>query len=151
MSTEERTLAIRRSMDVRHIEAGTSRRLRHGIYAVSLPSVRAEVADEAAIIYARAAWLDEARDGLLVEATARLVTQLRRLDAVIEQGESGATLTSMYTRLEGQLTRNLTALGMTPAASASLGLASLDAASKVRREAEARMAKYAPKRKRGKP
>ena len=57
---------------------------------------------QGALLFARAPWLDRVRDGVLVEATARLVVRLRRLDALLES-EPTQTLTSLYTRLEAQL------------------------------------------------
>ncbi|MBA2634295.1 MAG: hypothetical protein H0U86_15075 [Chloroflexi bacterium] len=145
---DEASAAKRRGQDARNVSRGTSRRIKHGIYAESEPSVRREIIDEAAILFARCGWLDEVRDGPMVEATARIITRLRRLDAIVDAGETGQVLTSMLSRLEGQLTRNLTALGMTPAASASLGLAHLDGRAKAFEAAQKEQARYAPKRKR---
>lgn len=147
----EHSTAKRRGQDVLNVRRGTSRRLRHGIYAVSEPSIRSEIVDECALIFARCPWLDEVRDGLAVEATGRLVTRLRKLDAVIEAGEAGQTLTSMYTRLEGQLTRNLAALGMGPAAAASLGLQRLEATERARRSLEEMQREYGPPKPKAKP
>jgi len=115
---------------------------KHGIYAEV--AVREDVLDEAALIFIRALWLNHIRDGLLVEATARIIVRLRRLDELLERDATSAVLTSMYSRLEGQLTRNLDALGLTPRAAADLGLATLDATARVRKLAEGELARYRP-------
>jgi hypothetical protein len=121
------------------VRLGNGHALRHGIYAEV--SVRDDVLDEAALLYARAPWLDPVRDGILVEATARLAVRLRRLDLVLDE-EPTQTLTSFYSRLEGQLTRNLDALGLTPQAAARLGLAHLDARARAQRVTEQTLATY---------
>ena len=126
-------------MTARAVRAGNCNRLKHGIYAVS--AVRADVLDEAALFYARAPWLDRVRDGVLVEATARLVVRLRRLDTILET-EPTTTLSSLAYRLEAQLLRNLDALGLTPTAAARLGLATLDAQAKASRLVDAQLSKY---------
>jgi len=112
---------------------GNTNALRHGVY--SEVSVKPDVLDEAALLYARATWLDQVRDGHLVEATARLIVRLRKLDGTIDATPT-QTLTTLYARLEGQLTRNLDALGLTPRAAADLGLAHLDAKERARRLTE---------------
>ena len=93
---------------------------RHGVYAEV--AVRPEVLDEVAVLYARAEWLDPIRDGNLVEATARLVVRLRKLDAALSEDPTNAAFASLYGRAEAQLVRNLDALGLTPTAAARLGL-----------------------------
>ena len=134
-------------MTARSVRAGNTHALRHGVYAEV--SVRADVLDEAALLFARAPWLDRVRDGVLVEATARLVVRLRRLDALLES-EPTQTLTSLYTRLEAQLLRDLDALGLTPAAAARLGLARLDARERAQRLVETDLAQYRSSRARAK-
>ncbi len=121
---------------------GNTRRLKHGVYAVE--SVRPEVLDEAAMLYARAPWLDPVRDGVLVEATARIIVRLRRLDAVVDAAlaKGPADIVRLYEHIEGQLTRNLAELGLTPSSAAALGLAHLDARDKARRLAEKTLAEY---------
>jgi len=126
-------------MTVRAVRAGNSNALRHGVYAEA--AVRADVLDEASLLFARAPWLDRVRDGVLVEATARLVVRLRRLDAILET-EPTQTLASLAYRLEAQLLRNLDALGLTPTAAARLGLANLDARERASRLVDAELAKY---------
>ncbi len=126
-------------MAARAVRAGNTNSLRHGVYAEV--AVRADVLDEAALLYSRAPWLDPVRDGVLVEATARLIVRLRRLDLVLDE-EPTQTLTSFYSRLEGQLTRDLDALGLTPSAAARLGLAELDARTRAARLVEGELAKY---------
>jgi hypothetical protein len=128
-------------MTVRSVRAGNTNALRHGVYAET--AVRADVLDEAALLFARAPWLDRVRDGILVEATARLVVRLRRLDALLES-EPTQTLTSLYARLEAQLLRDLDARGLTPAAAARLGLAALDARDRAKRLVETDLAQYRP-------
>lgn len=103
--------------------------------------MREDVRDEAALLFARAPWLDPVRDGVLVEATARLVVRLRRLDAALDD-EPTQILTTLYARLEGQLTRNLDALGLTPQAAARLGLAHLDARTQAQLLTERALAGY---------
>ena len=137
--SEGRARAIRRTMAARAVRAGNSNALRHGVY--SEVAVRADVLDEATLLLARAPWLDPVRDGFLVEATARLLVRLRRLDLVLE-AEPTQVLTSLYARLEGQLTRNLDALGLTPQAAARLGLAHLDAKARARHMAQRTLAAY---------
>ena len=119
---------------------------RHGIYSNDL--ILPEVLDEVALLYARALWLDETRDAPLVEATARLIIRLRRIDALINAEGPTQLLTSWSSRTEGQLLRNLDALGLTPRSAADLGLAHLDAKERVARMTEMRLAAYRPK---GKP
>ena len=126
-------------MTARAVRSGNGNALRHGIYAEV--AVREDVRDEAALLLARAPWLDPVRDGILVEATARLVVRLRRLDAALDEDPT-QTLTSLYSRLEGQLTRNLDALGLTPQAAARLGLAHLDARARAQRVTEQTLATY---------
>lgn len=136
-----RARAISRTLRAQAIMKGNVRALRHGVY--SEVAVRADVLDEAAFLFSRAPWLDRVRDGVLVEGTARLIVRLRKLDAVLDAKPS-AILTSMYSRCESQLTRNLAELGLTPRAAADLGLAHMDARAKAGRAAEARLAEYAP-------
>ncbi len=126
-------------MTARAVRAGNTNALQHGVY--SAVAVRPDVLDEAALLYARAPWLDPVRDGVLVEATARLVVRLRRLDIVLDE-EPTQTLTSLYSRLEGQLARNLDALGLTPQAAARLGLAHLDAKARAQHMTERTLAAY---------
>jgi len=140
--TDRRARAIRRTMSARAIRAGNVNALRHGIYAEV--AVRADVLDEAALLYARAPWLNPVRDGILVEATARLIVRLRNLDMALDE-EPTQTLTSLYSRLEGQLTRNLDGLGLTPQAAARLGLAHIDARERGQRMAQQTLAKYQEK------
>lgn len=136
---EPRKRAIRRSMAARAVRLGVTRNLRHGIY--SEVAVREDVLDEAALLYARAPWLDPLRDGLLVEATARLVVRLRKLDALLDE-EPSVVLTTLYARLEPLLTRNLEALGMAPRAAAALGLAHLDAKERAQRMTTETLKRY---------
>jgi hypothetical protein len=136
---EARRRAVRRAMAARAVRLGITRNLRHGIY--SEVAVREDVLDECALIYARAQWLDPVRDGHLVEATARLVVRLRKLDAVIDD-EPTQTNTALYARLEGQLTRNCEALGLTPRSAAALGLAHLDARARAQAMAEDSLKAY---------
>jgi hypothetical protein len=128
-------------MAARAIRLGVSRNLRHGVY--SELAVREDVLDECALIYARAAWLDPVRDGNLVEATARLIVRLRKLDAALDEAPTSQTLTTLYARLEGQLTRNCDALGLTPKAAAALGISKLDAKERMKRMSEQALRKYA--------
>ncbi|NJD28167.1 MAG: hypothetical protein FIA92_07700 [Chloroflexi bacterium] len=109
-------------------------------------AVREEVLDEAALLFARAPWLDEVRDGPLVEATSRLICRLRRLDRIVDERTSSVPLTSLYARTEQQLLRNLDALGLTPRSSAQLGIGLLDVEERTRRLARSRLAAYAPDR-----
>ena len=126
-------------MTARAVRAGNTNALRHGVYAEA--AVRADVLDEASLLFARAPWLDRVRDGVLVEATARLVVRLRRLDTILET-EPTQTLASLAYRLESQLLRNLDALGLTPTAAARLGLATLDAQAKASALVDAQLSKY---------
>jgi hypothetical protein len=141
MPDEQRRRAIRRANAARAIRLGVSRNLRHGVYAEL--AVREDVLDEAALLYARAPWLDPVRDGNLVEATARLIVRLRKLDVAIDDDPTSQTLTTLYARLEGQLTRNCDALGLTPRAAAALGITKLHAAERVKRMSEQGLRKYA--------
>jgi hypothetical protein len=50
----------------------------------------------------------------------------------------------MYVRLEGQLLRNLSELGLTPRAAAELGIAKLDATARAMRLSEASLSRYRP-------
>jgi hypothetical protein len=133
---------IRRTLSARAVGAGNTHALRHGVYAEV--SVRPDVLDEIALCYARAPWLNPVRDGHLVEATCRIVVRLRKLDAVADSAavKGLQSLSSMYTRLEGQLTRNLTELGLTPRAAADLGLVKLDATARALRLSEASLSRY---------
>src|SRR5678816_1714108 len=102
---ESRRRAIRRSAAARAIRRGVTRNLRFGIY--SELAVKDDVLDEVALAYARAPWLDPIRDGHLVEATARVIVRLRKLDAALDADPSAQSMSTLYVRLEGQLTRNL--------------------------------------------
>jgi hypothetical protein len=128
-------------MAARAIRLGVSRNLRHGVY--SEVAVREDVLDECALLFARAPWLDPIRDGILVEGTARIIVRLRKLDAAIDEDPTSQTLTTLYARLEGQLTRNCDALGLTPRAAATLGITKLDAAERVKRMSEHDLRRYA--------
>ncbi len=139
LAETRRRRAIARTLVARAVVRGYGGPLRHGVYSEA--QVRDDVLDECSLLYARAPWLDEVRDGILVEATARILVRLRRLDAIVD-AEPTATLTSMLSRLEGQLTRNLDALGLTPTAAARLGLHELDARAKARALATDGLAKY---------
>jgi hypothetical protein len=139
LSTIPRHRAIRRANIARAVRLGNSNALRHGVY--SDVNVREDVLDEVAILYARGPWLDPTRDGVLVEATARLIVRLRKLDAAID-AEPSQTLTTLSARLEGQLTRNLAELGLTPRAAAALGLAHMDAQARARKLTEDTLARY---------
>lgn len=118
--------------------------LRHGVY--SEVAIREDVQDELAMLYARAPWLDQVRDGLIVEATGRLIVRLRKLDTIADAAAAKGlpVLTAMYCRLEAQLTRNLDALGLTPTAAARLGLSTLDARIKAARISERTLDQYRP-------
>jgi hypothetical protein len=131
-------------MAARAIRLGVSRNLRHGVY--SEVAVREDVLDECALLYARAPWLDPIRDGHLVEATARVIVRLRKLDAALDDDPSSQTLSTLYARLEGQLTRNLEALGLTPRAAATLGITKLDAVERQQRLVERGLSRYALER-----
>jgi hypothetical protein len=133
--------AIKRGNVTRAVRVGNTNALRHGIYAEV--AVREDVRDEAALLYARAPWLDGVRDGVIVEATARLIVRLRKLDAVID-AEPTQVLTSLYRSLEAQLTRNLDALGLTPSSAARLGIAALDAQHRAQQIAEKALEAYRP-------
>jgi len=139
-----RVRAIQRTAVARAVRAGNTNSLRHGVY--SNVAVREEVLDEAALLFARAPWLDEVRDGPLVEATSRLICRLRRLDRIVDERTSSVPLTSLYARTEQQLLRNLDALGLTPRSSAQLGIGLLDVEERTRRLARSRLAAYAPDR-----
>lgn len=128
-------------MAARAIRLDVSRNLRHGVY--SEVAVREDVLDECALIFARAGWLDPIRDGYLVEATARIIVRLRKLDVAIDDDPTAQTLTTQHARLEGQLTRNCDALGLTPRAAAALGISKLDAAERVKRISEEGLRRYA--------
>lgn len=134
-----RARSTRRAMRARAVRLGNANALRHGVYADV--AVRPDVLDELAFLYARAPWLDPIRDGNLAEATARLIVRLRRLDDLLDS-QPTQTLTSLYVRLEAQLTRNLDALGLTPSAAARLGIAHLDAREKAARLAEESLGQY---------
>lgn len=138
-----RARAIRRSIDAGNVRAGRSLRLKHGVYSEAI--VRPEVRDEAALLLARMPWVDEVRDGPLVEGTARLLVRLRLMDEALD-AEPSRDLLALASRLEGQLLRNLDALGATPKAAAALGLAKLSAADHARKLAERDMTRYAPKK-----
>jgi hypothetical protein len=140
--SERRRRAIRRSTAARAVQLGVSRNLRHGVYSET--AVREDVLDECALLFARAPWLDPVRDGHLCEGTARLIVRLRKLDTALDDEPGSQTLSTLYARLEGQLTRNLDALGLTPRSAADLGLAHLDARSKAQRLAVASLAPYRP-------
>ena len=118
--------------------------LRHGVY--SEVAIREDVQDELAMVYARAPWLDPVRDGLIVEATGRLIVRLRKLDTIADEAAAKGlpVLTAMYCRLEAQLTRNLDALGLTPTAAARLGLSTLDATLKAARMSQQTLDQYRP-------
>jgi hypothetical protein len=128
-------------MAARAVKLGVSTNLKFGVY--SEVAVRPDVLDEIALIYARAPWLDPVRDGHLCEATGRLIVRLRRLDAALDDDPASQTLTTLYARLEGQLVRNLEALGLTPRAAASLGITKLDAEERRRRLTTNGLARYA--------
>jgi hypothetical protein len=138
---ETRRRSVRRANAARAIRLGVSRNLRHGVY--SELAVKEDVLDECALLYARAQWLDAVRDGLLVEATARLIVRLRKLDIALDDDPTSQTLTTLYARLEGQLMRNCDALGLTPRAAAALGITKLDAGARFKRMSEQGLRKYA--------
>jgi hypothetical protein len=138
---EHHRRAIRRGNVSRSLGLGNTNALRFGVYAQV--AIHEDVLDEAALLFARAPWLDEVRDGVLVEATARVIVRLRKLDAAIET-EPTAVLTSLYRSLEAQLTRNLDALGLTPTAAARLGITALQAQQRAQRIAERALEAYRP-------
>jgi hypothetical protein len=121
---DARSRAIRRTLTARAVRAGNSHALRHGVY--SEVAVREDVLDEAALLYARAPWLDPIRHGHLVEATARLVVRLRKLDKALDAEPSSMVLSSMASRLEGQLTRNLAELCLSPRSASDAGISPRD-------------------------
>jgi hypothetical protein len=137
---DARARAIRRTLTARAILAGNSRALRHGVY--SEVAVREDVLDEAALLYARAPHLDPIRHGHLVEATARLVVRLRKLDDALELDPASVSLSSMACRLEGQLQRNLSELGLTPRAARDLGLPEREAGKMASRLTAQTLARY---------
>ncbi len=139
-SEERRKRAIRRGLTVRSLKLGNANAVKHGVYGKV--TIREDVLDEAALLYARAPWLDPVRDGHLVEATARLVVRLRRLDAAVDADPTSLTLSTLLARLEGQLARNLAELGLTPRAAAALGIQKLDAADKARRLTTDALSRY---------
>lgn len=141
----DRSEAARRGWRTRRrrgAQHGNMNALVHGVYAEV--AVREDVRDECALLYGRAPWLDEVRDGVLVEATARLIVRLRKLDAAVEADPTSTTLTSMLSRLEGQLLRNLDALGLTPTAAARLGIAELSARQRAQKLATDALDAYRP-------
>ncbi len=77
----------------------------------------------------------------MVEATARLIVRLRKLDAALEEMPT-ATLAQLYVRCEFSLRGNLNDLGLTPKAAADLGLNFLDAKAQARRMADEDLARY---------
>jgi hypothetical protein len=107
----------------------------------SLAAIREDVRDEAAVLYARAPWLDERRDGLLVEAAARQVVRLRRIDEMVDANPT-QVLTTYYVRLETSLRLTLVELGLSPRAAADLGLVRLDAAERRQRLTQQTLDKY---------
>jgi hypothetical protein len=140
-----RRRAIARASRAKAVGRGNSNALKSGVY--SSVAVREDVLDMAALVYASAPWLDPIRDALAVEATARLVVRLRRLDVLVDACLQDLTkptqeITSMYSRLESQLLRNLSELGLTPRAAADLGLAKLDAKARAMRLSETALAAY---------
>ena len=142
-----RRRAIARSNRASAVARGNVHALRHGVY--SSVAVREDVLDMAAMVYASAPWLDVIRDALAVEATARLIVRLRRLDTLVDAalaklGTPTQEITSMYSRCEGQLLRNLSELGLTPRAAADLGIAKLDATARAMRLSEASLSRYRP-------
>ena len=137
---DRRARAIRRTLTARAVAAGNSHALRHGVY--SEVAVHEDVLDELTLLYARAPHLDPIRDGHLVEATARLVVRLRKLDTAIDAQPTSRELSSMASRLEAQLTRNLAELGLTPRAAHDLGLPERHAANTAQRLSQETLARY---------
>jgi len=135
-----RRRAIARSNRASAVARGNVHALRHGVY--SSVAVREDVLDMAAMVYASAPWLDVIRDALAVEATARLDTLVDA--ALAKLGTPTQEITSMYSRCEGQLLRNLSELGLTPRAAADLGIAKLDATARAMRLSEASLSRYRP-------
>lgn len=138
-----RRLAIRRTNVAHGLQLGHVTSLRHGIY--SEVAVRPEVLDECAMLFGRAPWLDPVRDGVLAESCARVIVRLRLLDAALDDAPTSSVLTSMYSRLEGELTRKCAALGLGPVAAASLGIVKLDAKARAARLTEDALAPYRPR------
>jgi hypothetical protein len=125
---------IRRSVLVRQSMAGNLNAAKHLVY--SRVAVAEDVRDEEAALWTVANWLDPLRDARLVEATARVIVRLRKLSEAVDADPTSQTLTSLLSRHESQLLRNLDALGLTPTAAARLGIATLDAASRARKLSE---------------
>ena len=140
VAEQRRRRRIRRAQLVRSAQAGNTNAARHLVY--SRVAVAEDVADEEAVLWLVAPWLERLRDARLVEATARIIVRLRKLDVAIDSDPTSMTLTSMYARLEAQLSRDLDALGLTPQAAARLGIAALDAASRAAHFTEATLARY---------
>lgn len=111
---------IRRTLQARCVQAGNAHALRHGVY--SEVAVRDEVLSEIVLLYARAPWLDEIRHGHLVEATARIVVRLRKLDDALDADPTSMVLSSMASRFEGQLARNLADLCLSPRSASDAGI-----------------------------
>ena len=138
---EARRRAVRRAMAARAIRLGVSRNLRHGMY--SELAVREDVLDEAALLYRAGSVARSDPRWQPRRGTSRLIVRLRKLDAALDDDPTSQTLTTLYARLEGQLTRNCDALGLTPRAAAALGITKLDAVERVKRMSEQGLRKYA--------
>jgi hypothetical protein len=135
-----RRRAIRRKLIARCVAGGNANALRHGVYSVV--AIHEDVLDEVSLLFAGAPHLDPIRDGRLVEATGRLIVRLRKLDAALDLAPTSRELSSMSSRLEAQLTRNLAELGLTPRAAHDLGLPERHAATSAQRYSQETLARY---------
>jgi hypothetical protein len=82
--------------------------------AFSTVGIEADVEDEMMVMIALSPHLADQRFAPLVEAACRCIVRLRAADAAIASGDRSVALTSHAARMESQLARNLTLLGLVP-------------------------------------
>jgi hypothetical protein len=134
-SEVRRRRSISRTLRARAIGAGNLSAAKH--LAFSTVGIEADVEDEMMVMIALSPHLADQRFAPLVEAACRCIVRLRAADAAIASGDRSVALTSHAARMESQLARNLTLLGLVPRPTAPNSKANLAAT-------EAMLKKYQP-------
>ena len=112
LTETRRRRKISRTLRAKAIGAGNLAAAKHLAY--STVGIADDVLDEVSRMVALSPHLGDPRFAPLLEGTARCVVRLRAADAEIAAGDRSSTLTSYTVRLEAQLARNLSLLGLVP-------------------------------------
>jgi hypothetical protein len=112
LSERRRRRSISRTLRARAIAAGNLNAAKHLAY--STVAIEDDVLDEMSKMVTLSPHLADARFAPLVEGACRCIVQLRAASAAIAAGDHSVSLTSYTVRLEAQLARSLTLLGLVP-------------------------------------